>query len=82
MVATMRSGNKLSAYGLACGFVERYIPVKGIEVTLWREHGAYHVRAHNFNTGKRLMWRAFRTIRAARSELSQTNRQIKQGLLY
>jgi hypothetical protein len=50
--------NRLTAYGLACGYVERQEAI-GRQVTLWREHGVYHVRAHDFREHKRLAWETY-----------------------
>lgn len=40
---------RLSAYQLACGYVEAWRFVRAteepIELRLWKEHGTYHVRA-------------------------------------
>ena len=57
--------NTLSAYELACGYVERF-EHDNLWVTLWREHGVYHVRAHEFNGRGRLAWSVFSTLTAAR----------------
>lgn len=64
--------NVLSAYYLACGYIEQtQVPsrqVKGatIQVTLWREHSCYHVRAHEFEGAGRLQWQSFHTLYEAR----------------
>ena len=48
----------LSRYALACGYVQKREVSPGIEVSLWREHGVYHVRAHDFENGRRVFWRS------------------------
>jgi hypothetical protein len=53
----------LSAYELACGYIQR-IEKKGVVVTLWREHGVYHVRAHEYSKG-RIQWNTFRLLKDA-----------------
>lgn len=55
----------LSAYGLGCGYIQSHNN-HGLNVTLWREHGAYHVRAHDFTTGKRMVWEVFGHLGPAR----------------
>ena len=47
----------LTAYGLACGYIEQRDLAPGVQVTLWHEGGPlYHVRAHDHNTHVRLFW--------------------------
>ena len=48
----------LTAYGLACGYIEKKIQ-QGIETTLWMEHGCLHVRQHDFNKHVRIFWDVF-----------------------
>jgi hypothetical protein len=48
----------LTEYGLSCGYREQH-SVKGIELTLWKEHSTYHVRMHDFNKHKRILWEVF-----------------------
>lgn len=67
--------NTLSAYQLACGYVQRH-ECDGIQTTLWREHGAYHVRTHDFNQHQRIAWNVFRTLTEARREYA---RQIRMA---
>ncbi len=54
----------ISAYGLACGYIERK-RLGTVSVSLWSEHGVYHVRAHCSHHGRRF-WESFRTLSAAR----------------
>lgn len=59
---------KLTAYALACGYIEK--KERGtVQVTLWREHGVYHVRAHDFERG-RIFWDSFITLTDARKRFS------------
>ena len=47
----------LSAYALHCGYIQKRELSPGVEITLWHEGGpCFHVRAHEFNEGKRLFW--------------------------
>ena len=57
--------SNLSAYALSCGYLQSYSQAN-LRVTLWREHGVYHVRAHEFDGAGRLDWQAFRTLHKAR----------------
>lgn len=55
----------LTSYALACGYVEQkdYGPVR---ITLFFEHGCYHVRAYDHDQKVRLFWETFRTLTEAR----------------
>lgn len=55
----------ITAYQFACGYVDRVERGK-VWVTLWKEHGVYHVRAHEFDGRGRLAWKVFQTLTAAR----------------
>lgn len=55
---------RITAYGFACGYIERHESC-GVAVTLWKEHGTYHVRAHGGNIG-RIFWDSFPNLAAAR----------------
>ena len=55
----------LTDYALSCGYKE----VGGshaVNVELWKEHGTYHVRAHNHELGCRLFWLSFQSLTKAR----------------
>jgi hypothetical protein len=59
---------RLTAYALACGYMERKT-YGNCEITLWQEHGVYHVRAHvraHDNERGRRFWASFRTLTEAR----------------
>lgn len=56
---------RVTSYGFACGYFEAH-RAGGIIVRLWREHGTYHVRAHDFADHGRLAWASFPTLAAAR----------------
>lgn len=55
----------LTPYQLACGYVEQQ-EIKTTRVTLWNEHGVYHVRAHDFEQRGRLAWEVFTKLTEAR----------------
>lgn len=52
-------------YGLSCGYFDR-VERGGVAVTLWSEHGIFHVRAHDFNSSVRLLWESFEKLAEAR----------------
>lgn len=62
---TTRATPELTAYQLTCGYVQRKEIAPGVEVTLFYEHGAFHVRKHDFNVHNRLSWSVYRTWREA-----------------
>lgn len=50
---------RLTAYGLACGYIEE-CEYDGIRTTLWHEGGpTLHVRQHDFNKHERVFWECF-----------------------
>ncbi len=55
----------LSAYQLSCGYVQLK-EEDGVRVTLWKQHGVYHVRAHSFVDHIRLEWMVYSTLAEAR----------------
>jgi hypothetical protein len=64
MTLTDKRG-RVTAYGLACGYVETKDGY-GRTARLWREHGAYHVRATVTATRARVFWESFATLADAR----------------
>ena len=60
-----------NGYQLRCGYVATF-HVEALAVTMWHEHGAYHVRAHDHGAGSplgnggRLAWETFRHLSDAR----------------
>ncbi len=67
--------NRLTPYALACGYVE-LTEHKGQTLTLWREHGALHVRQHDHNTGTRVFWDCPETLTAARKRFDAAKRTL------
>jgi len=62
----------LTAYGLACGYIQEKELSPNVWVTLWHEGGpCYHVRAHDHNTGKRLFWFASGSLKECRKVYAQ-----------
>ena len=80
----------VSAYGFACGYVERFEtgvrytseevvyegkPLTGMSLTLWAE-GCYHVRQHDYDTGQRVFWDCFDTLAEARKRYNSVKRDM------
>ena len=65
MPAINNKNGDLSAYGLGCGYTQSH-NAHGVNVQLWQEHGVYHVRVHDFTTGKRMAWEVFNRLTPAR----------------
>lgn len=73
---TFRQSNGLSAYALACGYIQRAAYSRGeqpdlcpdyeLRVDLYHEGACYHVRAHEHAGRGRLSWESFDTLGAAR----------------
>jgi hypothetical protein len=60
---------RLTAYGLACGYIESK-SVGDVGTTLHREHGVYHVRQFDRRPEAsvfRTLWRSFSKLREARA---------------
>ena len=71
---------QLTAYELSCGYVQRTVPrslLPSLTITLWREHGTYHVRAHDFKGRGRLFWDSFRTVTEARKRFAAAVKEYK-----
>ena len=49
-----------------------------VTVTLWHEHGAFHVRAHNHADGERISWEVFPTLGKARRCYDRTRTMAKR----
>jgi hypothetical protein len=67
---------RVTPYGLACGYIEQF-EHNGKRVTLWLEHGALHVRAHDFTEHQRLFWDCPETLTAARARFDRAKREFK-----
>lgn len=68
---------QLTRYSLACGYIEAY-ESDSQRVTLWLEHNAWHVRAHDYLRG-RLFWQSPATLTEARRLYSRTRTTIKRN---
>lgn len=60
---TLRDGRTPSVYGFACGYIDKRDFGNDNRVTLFREHGCYHIKG--FEDGK-LFWISHRFICDAR----------------
>lgn len=62
--------NGLSAYALACGYIQRTARTIGadyeLRIDLWHEGACYHVRAHEHGGRGRLCWESFGRLTDAR----------------
>jgi hypothetical protein len=69
----------LTGYALACGYMETET-IGTVAISLWKEHGAFHVRAHCKERG-RLFWESFRNadggIKAARKRYNRARKEAK-----
>lgn len=66
----------LTRYSFACGYImEHKIP--GYEITMWQEHGAYHVRAtqQNGTWWQRIFWDVFDG-----DELTKARKRYRDGI--
>lgn len=65
--------NQLSAYGFACGYIER-VETGSLSVQLWHE-GCYHVRCH-CNYDGRIFWLSMNNLTIARKIYREASRQV------
>ena len=66
----------LTRYELNCGCVSQKV-VNNISVCLWKEHGVYHVRAHDFTLHTRLEWNSFHLLGEARKDFRRMSRKYQ-----
>lgn len=73
------SNGELSAYGLACGYVQRRTLVPDFTVELFREHAHYHVRTSTYVYGASAahnrIWEVFDTLTPARRRYHELIRE-------
>lgn len=65
-----------TAYALACGDTQTATTRTGAAVTLWMEHGTYHVRTHDHNGRGRLAWDVFDNLTEARRAFRRHKRTL------
>ena len=70
-----------TAYALSCGYVERnsYKQDSDNSVTLWRVHGAYHVRYSLNDSVGYTEWNTFDTLTQARKEYRRATSLIRSN---
>lgn len=80
------ASNRLTPYAFACGYVEEFrtapgVGAQGREVQIWRDGGCsfYHIRAHDYDAGKRLFWTDRKTLKDARKVFDKAKRAMEQG---
>ena len=67
---------ELSRYGLSCGYIELHERADGRPtVSMWQEHGAYHVRVNDAQTSAILSWESF-----ASDELTKARKALRAAL--
>ena len=70
----------ITAYELYGGYCDKAEAKRGGTVTLWREHGVYHVREWDRETGRR-EWNSFRTLAPARQAFRRAaSRNLRPAL--
>ena len=74
----MTKAGFVSAYGLACGYVEQAV-IGETRIRLWAEGGCYHVRAHESGFGGhgRLFWDSFELLADARTRFATAAGMIR-----
>lgn len=55
---------RLTDYALSCGYIEKK-EIGSVNVTLWKEYGTYHIRAHDQEKG-RIFWDSTNRLLTAR----------------
>ncbi len=75
----LQNHGKLTAYGLACGYHDGR-EFDGLRLSLWQEHGTYHVRLHDHRRGVRACWNSYDTLKAARAFYNQVLRAQSLGV--
>ncbi len=75
---------RLSAQQLDRGEVQRWLletrkphDCRNVSLSLWKEHGVYHLRAHDFALHGRIFWSRHRTLTEARKAWSEGKRTVK-----
>lgn len=79
MQTIKNSKGRLTSYGLACGYIERY-ELGEYSVQLWHEGACFHVRLHSTYDG-RIFWDSFERLSDARKCYGRTKRRMKLGLI-
>jgi hypothetical protein len=72
---------RLTRYEFVCGYIQQAESANctvssGRQLTLWMEHGTFHVRAHDFGKHERLFWDVFDTMTEANKRYFQAKREL------
>lgn len=67
----------LAAMQLSCGHKEIRWSADRKSITLWREHGVYHVKAYDHLKLVSIVWNGYRTHREARKEFLKLCKEHK-----
>lgn len=77
-----RKDGRLTAYGLACGYVEKF-EGGGKILTLWHEGGTvYHVRLYDLDNHTRVFWEGFEKLTEARKLFDVTKKRMQNAEIY
>jgi hypothetical protein len=77
MPFTLLANGRTSAYGFACGYQD-IENVGTIQVSMYQEHGCYHVRSYDHATHQRIAWHSTRELGRARALFHDTIREAKR----
>jgi hypothetical protein len=66
---------KLTAYAFACGYVQQK-EVGDLRLSLWRENGSWHIRAHDFSGKGRLFWHCPKNLTDARKAFAKADKEL------
>lgn len=75
---THTASGRPTPYGFDCGYQET-TEAHDVTVTLYREHGTYHVRAHDHARHERLAWTRYEMIGPARREYDRLAAKYRHG---
>jgi hypothetical protein len=80
MPALQLKDGEPTAYGFACGYVSRK-EHHNVRVTLWQEHGVYHIRRSDWRRDGADVhgWGTTRSLAEARVAFRQMVRDVKCG---
>ena len=72
---------RLTAYEFNCGYVQQVESPsctvnQGIQLQMWKEHGVFHVRAHDFSKSERIFWDSFQTMTQATRRYFKAKREL------
>ena len=80
MITTRKDGTP-SEWGFDCGH-QQTETIGSCSAAIYKEHGAYHVRAHDHATHTRLMWQTFTDVNDARKAYHDARNLCADRLAY